>query len=280
MTVRSARLTAKFAGREAASSRWLQLLARVGLLARGLNYMLVGLLAVEIARGAKGDHADSAGALHAIAGRPGGFVVLWLLAAGFTGLALWRLAEAAYGQAGRRGHTAVKRLQSLGLGIFYGITAAGIVDFIRGTGGPSSGNTQSTDLTARVMAHPGGQWLVVLIGIGLFAAGAGLAVYGLRKKFAGHLATAQMSARTRSAVEFLGAVGNVARGVVFGVAGVFLVVAAVSFDPKKAQGLDGSLRKIATTPLGPWLLVAVALGLVIFGVYSWCEARWRVVRPG
>ena len=76
MTVRSARLTAKFAGREAASSRWLQLLARVGLLARGLNYMLVGLLAVEIARGAKGDHADSAGALHAIAGRPGGFVVL------------------------------------------------------------------------------------------------------------------------------------------------------------------------------------------------------------
>jgi uncharacterized protein DUF1206 len=68
--------------------------------------------------------------------------------------------------------------------------------------------------------------------------------------------------------------------VVFGVAGVFLVIAAVTFDPKKAQGLDGSLRKIATTPLGPWLLVAVALGLVIFGVYSCCEARWRVVRPG
>ena len=67
---------------------------------------------------------------------------------------------------------------------------------------------------------------------------------------------------------------------VFGVAGVFLIVAAVSFDPKNAQGLDGSLRKIATTPLGPWLLAAVALGLAIFGVYSCCEARWRVVRPG
>ena len=89
-----------------------------------------------------------------------------------------------------------------------------------------------------------------------------------------------MSARTHTVVEFLGAVGNAARGVVFGVAGACLVVAAVSFDPKRAQGLDGSLRKIATTPLGPWLLVAVALGLVTFGVYSWCEARWRVVRPG
>ena len=280
MTVRSARLTAKSAGHDAASSRWLQWLARGGLMARGLNYMLVGLLAVEIAYGARGKHADSAGALHTVAGQPGGIVVLWLLAAGFAGLALWRLAEAAYWQAGRGGHTAAKRLQSLGLGIFYGITSAGVVGFIRGTGGPSSGNTQSTDLTARVMANPGGQWLVALIGIGLWAAGVGLAVYGLRKKFVRHLATAQMSARTRTVVEFLGTIGNAARGVVFGVAGAFLVVAAVSFDPKKAQGLDGSLRKIATTPPGPWLLAAVALGLVIFGVYSWCEARWRVVRPG
>ena len=78
----------------------------------------------------------------------------------------------------------------------------------------------------------------------------------------------------------LGLAGNVACGVVFAVAGVFLVVAAASFDPDQAQGLDGSLRKIATTPLGPWLLVAVALGFVIFGVYSCCEARWRNVRPG
>jgi hypothetical protein len=90
----------------------------------------------------------------------------------------------------------------------------------------------------------------------------------------------RMSARTRNAVGFLGAAGNVARGVAFGVAGVLLVVAAASFDPHKAQGLDGSLRKIATTPLGPWLLVAVALGLAIFGIYSCCEARWRVIRPG
>jgi hypothetical protein len=41
-----------------------------------------------------------------------------------------------------------------------------------------------------------------------------------------------------------------------------------------------SLRKIATTPLGPCLLVTVGLGFVIFGVYSCCKARWRNVRPG
>jgi hypothetical protein len=68
--------------------------------------------------------------------------------------------------------------------------------------------------------------------------------------------------------------------VVFCVVGAFLIDAAVTFDPQKAQGLDGSLRKTAATPLGPWLLFAIALGLVIFGLYSWCEARWRVVEPG
>jgi hypothetical protein len=102
----------------------------------------------------------------------------------------------------------------------------------------------------------------------------------LRKRFTRTLALARARPRTRKGVEFLGVAGNAARGVVFGVVGVFLVLAAVSFDPQKAQGLDGSLRKIATTPLGPWLLVAVALGLAIFGIYSCCEARWRVVRPG
>lgn len=280
MTVRNARRTAQSTGREAAASHWLQWLARGGLVARGVNYMLIGLLAVQIAFGSKGKQADSAGALHAVAGQDGGIVVLWLLAAGFAGLALWRLAEAGYGQAGPGGHTAGKRRVSLGLGAFYGFVSAGIVAFILGTGSQSSGDARSQDLTAKVMAHPGGRWLIIGIGIGLFAAGAGLAAYGLRKQFTKVLDTAQMSARTRKAVEFLGTAGNVARGVVFGVAGVLLVIAAVTFDPKEAQGLDGSLRKIATTLLGPWLLVAVALGLVIFGVYSCCEARWRVVRPG
>jgi hypothetical protein len=112
-------------------------------------------------------------------------------------VALWRLAEAAYGQAGRRGHTPGKRLQSLGLGIFYGFTCAGIAGSILGTGSQTSGNAQSADLTAQVMARPGGQWLAALTGIALVAAGAGLAAYGLRKKFVRHLAMAQTSARTR-----------------------------------------------------------------------------------
>jgi len=130
------------------------------------------------------------------------------------------------------------------------------------------------------MSHAGGRWLVLLIGLGVAGAGLAMAVGGVRRTFRKHLRLAQMRSRTRKVVEALGVVGTTARGIVFGVIGVFLVVAAVTFDPAKAQGLDGALRKLATTPLGPWLLVAVALGLVTFGVYSWCEARWRKLQPG
>ena len=101
-------------------------------------------------------------------------------------------------------------------------------------------------------------------------AGIVIIVGAVRKTFARQLRLTEMSLGTRHVVETLGRVGGTARGIVFGVVGVLLVVAAVTFDAKKAQGLDGALRKIAATPLG----------LVTFGVYSRCEVRWRKVRPG
>jgi hypothetical protein len=248
--------------------------------ARGVIYVLVGVLAVQIAFGSGGKRADTSGALQAVAAHPGGIVVLWLLAVGFAGLAIWRFAEVVYGQAGPGGRTADKRAGSLARAVLYAFICGSVVSFILGTGGKTSGNTQSKDVTARLMAHGGGRWLVALIGIGLAAAGVALAVHGLREKFTKHLHVAQMSRRTAQVVKILGAVGYVARGVVFCVAGAFLVDAAVSFNPQKAQGIDGSLLKLATTPLGPGLLIVVALGLVIFGIYSACEARWRQVKPG
>ena len=119
--------------------------------------------------------------------------------------------------------------------------------------------------------------LVAGTGVAAAAVGVGLGVYGLRRTFAAYLRTAHMSCPARKVVEGLGIAGYVTRGAVFCVAGAFQIDAAVSFNPQKAQGLDGSLRKTAATPLGPWLLFAIALGLVIFGLYSWCEARWRMV---
>ena len=75
----------------------------------------------------------------------------------------------------------------------------------------------------------------------------------------------QLRPRTRKIVEWLGRGGGVARGIVFITAGVFLVVAAVRSQPRQAKGIDSSLRALAATPAGPWLLVLVAVGLIMFG---------------
>ena len=57
--------------------------------------------------------------------------------------------------------------------------------------------------------------------------------------------------------------------------GVLFLIAAIQFDPKKARGVDGALRALRDTPVGPWLLAAVALGLIMFGLFGFCEAKWR-----
>ena len=66
--------------------------------------------------------------------------------------------------------------------------------------------------------------------------------------------------KTRQAVERTGQIGFIAKGVSIGVIGVLVVIAAIQFDPAKAAGLDAALHSLAQTPLGPWLLVVVALG--------------------
>jgi type IV secretory pathway VirB2 component (pilin) len=248
--------------------------ARAGLATRGILYVLIGWLAIEIAVGHQGQQADRSGALRIVAGTRAGGVLLWLLVAGFICLAVWRLAEAAYGSPGAAGHKTSARLKALGSAIIYGFVAYGTIKYALGAGAPPSTNQQSVDLTATAMREPGGRLIVVVLGLALIGGGLYLGYQSWRRKFLSNLRTSQMRARTRRVVEWLGVAGGLARAVVFTVAGIFLVVAAAKAQPGQAKGIDSSLRTLATTPLGPWLLALVAIGLIMFGLYSCCEARW------
>ena len=92
-----------------------------------------------------------------------------------------------------------------------------------------------------------------------------------------YLRTAQMSPRTRRVVEVLGMIGTIARGLVFALAGVLVIDAAVTHQPRKPGGIDKALLTLRNQPFGEILLMLAALGLVVFGVYGLCEARWRKV---
>jgi hypothetical protein len=84
-----------------------------------------------------------------------------------------------------------------------------------------------------------------------------------------------MSPAVRKWIEAIGTFGHLARGIVFGLVGVFLIKAAVDYNPDSAVGLDGALAKLAHASYGPFLLGVVAAGLIAFALYSLSDARYR-----
>ncbi|MDQ2875614.1 MAG: DUF1206 domain-containing protein [Actinomycetota bacterium] len=261
--------------RRASDSPAVRGLARAGLVARGVIYLLIGLVAILVALGRSTQQADQQGALQLLASKPYGLVALVLLGIGFAGYALWRLSEAAFGVTGD-GDGAGPRLKSLARGVIYAFFAFLTFEVIEGRASGSQTQKQQ-DITAKVMQHAGGRWLVGLAGLVVVICGLVLVMEGIKRKFMKYLRTAQMSRRTRRVVEILGEIGTVARGLVFALAGVLVVEAAVTHDVGKSGGIDKALLTLRDQPFGKFLLVLAALGLIVFGIYGLCEARWRKV---
>ncbi|HEX4657275.1 MAG TPA: DUF1206 domain-containing protein [Streptosporangiaceae bacterium] len=260
--------------RRASDTSTAHVLARAGLAARGIIYILVGWVAVLVALGRSSHEADQQGALQLLASQPYGKVSLWLLGIGFAAYALWRLSEAAFGVAGE-GSGAGPRLKSLARAVIYAGLAYLTFQVISGTQGSEARKQQ--DFTAKAMQHLGGRWLVGIAGLIIVIIGLILVMEGIRRKFKKYLLTSQMSPRTRRIVRMLGTIGTIARGAVVALVGILVIDAAISHNPATSGGIDKALLTLRNQPAGPVLLVLVALGLVIFGLYGLCEARWRRV---
>ncbi|MDQ2795682.1 MAG: DUF1206 domain-containing protein [Actinomycetota bacterium] len=258
--------------RRASNSQTMSRLARFGLAARGFVYLVIGWLAIQIALGDNTPQANQRGALAEVARNSAGLVLLWVLGAGFAAYALWRLSEAAFGTA-VDGKKTGPRLQSLFRGLAYVFLAVTTFTFIAGTSRRPQAQQQASE-TARLMRHSYGRWLVGLVGLIVVVVGVVMIYQGVRTKFTDELHTQQMRRPWRTIVVRLGMIGTVARGLVFALAGVLTVVAAVTFDAAKSTGLDGALRTLARQPLGPWLLGIVGAGLIAFGLYGFAAARY------
>ena len=258
-------------GRRSANSSTMSGLARFGLLARGVVYLLIGWLAMQIALGHHTEQANQRGAMADVVHHSFGTVIVVLLGIGLGAYALWRFSEAAFGVTGE-GRKTGPRLKSLGRGIVYAALCISTFAFLAGS---SKGqDQQQASATARLMRHGYGRWLVGLVGVIVIVIGLVMIRDGLKRKFERELRMGELSGRTRSVVVWLGSVGTVARGVVFAIAGILVVDAAVSFDAKKSTGLDGALRTLADRPFGQWLLGALSLGVIAFGLFGLASARW------
>lgn len=259
--------------RRAAKSSTFGWVARAGLASRAAIYLLLGVLAVAVALGRSNSETDQRGAMQDLNGHPAGHVLLWVIAAGLAGYALWRFSEAAFGVVGD-GDRVGPRIKSFVRGCIYAFFSFSAFQIVMGhpTGSQA---TQQESLSARVMRHSGGRVAVGLVGAVVVVVGLALIIEGLARRFEKYMDVTSMTPATHKVVRVLGIIGTSARGAVFALAGVFVIQAALDYQPQKAAGLDGALRSLRDTPAGPWLLAVVAMGLVAFGLYGFAEARWR-----
>ncbi len=261
-------------GEKLAGAKPLGWLARVGLVARGLVYLIIGVLALQLAFGEGGKAVNQQDALKTIAHQAFGKTLLILLAIGLAGYALWRLVRAAVGHGAEQRDSGLDRIAALESGIAYAILCVTAIAILTESG-TSSGTAKGT--TGGILEWSGGTVLVAIAGAVLIGVAAYQAYEGLARKFLEKAKTGEMNDGVRRGYTALGVFGHLARAVIFALIGYGLIKAAIDYDPKEAIGLDGALRELAHASYGPALLGFVAVGLSVFGVYSIVGSRYRKV---
>jgi Domain of Unknown Function (DUF1206) len=259
----------------AARRPWIGWFGRVGFAAQGTCFLIIGILALELAFGSGGRLTDPRGAFVVLA--KGGWtrVLLVLLAIGFSCYSIWRFAQAIFDR-GRMGHGVGglgRRAIQFGQGVLYALLAAAAVRVLAGVRAQGSPKRAA----AGVFGWPGGAAIVGAIG-GAVAVIAVVNIYwGLSGRFMESLRHRRLGARNRQLLKLIGIVGFVALGFVLGVVSWFLLKSAIDFNAGKVVSLGGAMAELARADYGKWLLTAVAIGLSSYGVFGLLQARYHRV---
>ncbi|WP_206691191.1 DUF1206 domain-containing protein [Quadrisphaera sp. INWT6] len=244
----------------------LEPVARVGYAISGVLHVLIGVLAVRLALGVRGGSADQSGALAAVAGTPGGQVLLWAASAALAALAVWHLVDGALELRWRQHGDGVKDLAK---GLVY--SAVVVTAATYAAGGETDTEDTSDDVTEQLMENLLGTLAVGAAGLAVLGVGVYHVVKGVRLRFRDDVRLPEGPGRM--AVDVAGVLGYTAKGLALGVVGVLFVGAAATNDPREAGGLDAALRALLELPAGPGVLVAVGTGFAAYGVYAAVRAR-------
>jgi hypothetical protein len=249
-----------------------------GWAAKGVVYVALAWLVLQLARGPSASSTDTTGALELIDAGAGGSLALYVLAVGLVAYALGRILEVT--TLATSDMDAKEKAQAVVVSIVYlalAATAVTVAGRAGSGGGGSGGGGGEQRGTAVLLDLPAGRLLVGLLGLAGLALGAYSAYKGVTEGFLPTLRTGEMSPTVRTWSTRLGVAAYVTRGLIFGLIGWFLLQAAITYDADEAVGLDGALRRVADAGWGRALLAAIAAGLLAYGLFCWLEARYRKV---
>jgi hypothetical protein len=261
--------------KQTASGPGLEALARAGYVAKGLVYLIIGVLAARVAIGDGGKITDNSGALRAIYQQPFGRFLLAVVVVGLLGYALWCFCRAVLDldRVGKEAKGLAARVGFVVIGVLYLVLAYGGLRLIMGTGSGKSSDTSTKDWTATLLNQSNGKAIVSVVGIVVLLIALYLFYYAYTRQFMRMFGA--VDSRVRTWIERLGQFGYAAQGIVFAEIGIFLIVAAQRHNAGEARGVGGSLQQLTREPYGHFLLAIVALGFIAYGVYGFAQARYR-----
>lgn len=256
---------------EVTDAKALDVVARFGFGVLALVHVLIGVIAIQIAFGGNGE-AEPTGALEQLAAGTVGPWTVGACAVGCLGLAIWQLSEATVrARHLSTGQQVSKGISSGSLSLIYGSMALTFARFALGGGPDSSESTQ--DLTASFIGTPFGNFVILAVGGTVFGIGVYFVFKGILRKFRPELRHFE-DTRRGALIEVLGVIGHVAKGIAVGLVGILFVAAVITHDPERSTGLDGSLKALTEHPFGVPLLLAIAVGLICYGVFALIRAKF------
>ena len=259
------------------SRQWIEKLARWGYAAKGLVYVLIGILAVMAAIGQGGsNNATKQGAAQMIFEQPFGKFLAIIVVIGILGFVAWRFVQAFKSKSlgSDQKKRALNRVRYALSGFIYLAFAISLIKMISGSG--SSGNGQQ-NMVAKVLEMDLGPLLVALTGIIVMIAGIYQWVRAYKEEYMKKMSFSGIGAHMRDTVRKIGKLGYAARGVVWLLVGFFLLLAGLNSDASQAQGQGGAFQTIEQWG-GSWVLMIVALGVVAYGVFMFFKSRYYQVQ--
>jgi len=250
-------------------------IGRAGWFAKGVVYVIAGLLALQVAGRASGwassassgtQEASPTGAIKTVAGSGGGNALLWLLAIGMLIYAAWRVVSALL-PGGTDADALLHRIGYLVSAVIYTTFAISAIALTRRAPSDQDGNKKVTDISLSIMTNSAGRLVIGAVGVIVIAVGLYRISKGVKVDVADELNLSGMSQFRMTWTKRLGAVGEVGRGIGFGLVGFFLLRSAITYDPNDATGLDGALRRVAIHSWGSFVVLIVGIGFAAYGAF-------------